>query len=357
MRKIIHVDMDAFYASVEQRDNPDLRGKPIAVGMDTERGVITTASYEARAYGVHSAMPSRMGRQICPGLVFVNPRFDIYKSVSMQIREIFLQYTDLVEPLSLDEAFLDVTENKKGIPSATIIAGEIKNEILNKLDLTASAGVSFNKFLAKSASDINKPDGLFVITPIKATEFIEKLPIEKFFGIGKVTASRMHEVGIKNGQDLKKWSEYDLISRFGKMGKFYFDIVRGIDGREVNPNRPRKSIGVENTFPLDIQDNDQVKSEIGNLIEVLSQRMKRSGSIGKTLTLKIKYSDFKQVTKSRTIQGPITDKQQMEDLVADMYHVIDTDKGIRLLGLTLSNLLNDDESEDGHMSGQLSLKF
>jgi DNA polymerase-4 len=242
-RKIIHIDMDAFYASIEQRDQPDLRNKPVAVGGSSKRGVVTTASYEARKYGVHSAMPSVMAKQKCPGLILVEPRFEVYKSVSEQILKIFYEYTPLVEPLSLDEAFLDVTENKKGIPSATIIAREIKKEIKSETSLTASAGISINKFLAKVACDYNKPDGLFLIRPEEAEKFVENLAIEKFFGIGKVTAGKMHKMGIHSGRDLKKFSQAELINLFGKAGSYFYDMARAIDNRPVNPDRIRKSVG------------------------------------------------------------------------------------------------------------------
>ena len=260
MRKIIHIDMDAFYASVEQRDFPELRGKPVAVGWSSDRGVVTTASYEARKFGVKSAMASKIALRMCPALIFVPPRFEVYHQVSLEIRNIFFEYTDLVEPLSLDEAFLDVTSNKKNIPSATLIAKEIKTRIKEKTGLTASAGISLNKFLAKIASDMIKPDGIFLISPEKAVEFVEKLPIEKFFGIGKVTAEKMHQMGIKNGFDLKQFTESELIKRFGKVGKYYYLNARAEDPREVNPNRIMKSLGAENTFPKDLNDRESIEN-------------------------------------------------------------------------------------------------
>ncbi|MCK5700612.1 MAG: DNA polymerase IV, partial [Cyclobacteriaceae bacterium] len=255
MRKIIHIDMDAFFASIEQRDNPDLLGKPVAVGGAGKRGVVAAASYEARKFGVFSAMPASIALRKCPELIFTKPRFDVYKEVSNQIRQIFLEYTDLVEPLSLDEAYLDVTENKKGLGSATIIAREIKSKINSTTHLIASAGVSINKFLAKVASDQDKPDGLYVIKPNQAESFVDGLAIEKFFGIGKVTAKKMHELGINTGADLKQISIEELVRRFGKVGRYYFDIARAIDKRLVNPNRIRKSLGAERTFEDDLIEN------------------------------------------------------------------------------------------------------
>ncbi|HLP05808.1 MAG TPA: DNA polymerase IV, partial [Paludibacter sp.] len=256
MRKIIHIDMDAFFASIEQRDNPDYRGKPLAVGHAGTRGVVAAASYEARKYGVRSAMASKTALRKCPQLIFVMPRFDVYKSVSSQVLEIFREYTDLVEPLSLDEAFLDVTENHKNMPSATHIALEIKQKIFEKLSLTASAGVSFNKFLAKIASDFNKPNGIYVVTPETAAQFVEKLEIEKFYGVGKVTAKRMHQLGINTGADLKQWSIEGLVANFGKAGHFYYQNARGIDHRPVEPQHIRKSVGAETTFGHDTDNLD-----------------------------------------------------------------------------------------------------
>jgi DNA polymerase-4 len=356
IRKIIHIDMDAFYASVEQRDFPELRGKPVAVGSPSSRGVVTTASYEARKYGIRSAMPSVTAKRLCPDLIFILPRFDIYKKVSLQIRKIFLEYTDLVEPLSLDEAFLDVSQNKKNIPSAIQIAREIKLKIHEKTGLTASAGISINKFLAKTASDIKKPDGLFFIPPEKAATFIEKLPIEKFFGVGKVTAKKMHDMGIRNGFDLKQWSEVDLIQKFGKVGTYYYQISRGIDNRDVNPVRIRKSLGAENTFPEDLNDMRSINRELEKILTVLIRRMKRTNTKGKTLTLKVKYTDFQQITRSQTMPEWLEQEEDIRNLYLKMLQGLELRQGIRLLGLSLSNLNHEIEKKDkGNLNAQLSL--
>lgn len=358
MRKIIHIDMDAFYASVEQRDNPELKGKPVAVGGSAERGVVAAASYEARKFGVRSAMPSKIALRKCPELKFIKPRFDIYKMVSNQIREIFFDYTDLVEPLSLDEAYLDVTSNKKNMPSATLIAREIKKRIKETTLLTASAGISVNKFLAKVASDVDKPDGIFLIPPEDAVAYVEKLPIEKFFGIGKVTAEKMHKLGIRSGLDLKKFTEAELVRDFGKSGSYYYKISRAEDDREVNPNRIRKSLGAENTFSADLQNMEEIKRELVNITEVLFDRMKRSGTEGKTLTLKIKYADFKLITRSKSVDFWIKEEKQISQLYEDLIQSVDIRNGIRLLGLTLSNLNHEEkQSKQPQQSAQLTLNF
>ncbi|WP_281349586.1 DNA polymerase IV [Fulvivirga aurantia] len=356
MRKIIHIDMDAFYASVEQRDNPELRGKPIAVGGSSERGVVAAASYEARKYGVKSAMPSKIAARKCPHLIFVKARFDAYKAVSQEIRNIFYEYTDLVEPLSLDEAYLDVTTNKKEMPSATIIAQEIRRQIKVQTGLTASAGISMNKFLAKTASDVNKPDGYFLVAPDDAEAFVEKLPIERFFGIGKVTAERMHKMGINTGLDLKKWSEYSLIDRFGKSGRYYYRIARAIDNREVNPNRIRKSLGAENTFSKDLLTREEILDQLSKINETLKGRIERSKTKGKTLTLKVKYTDFQQITRSKTVDYWIETPEQIATLYDELVELVTLDKGIRLLGLALSNL-NHDLVKEEEKSVQLTLEF
>lgn len=356
VKKIIHIDMDAFYASVEQRDFPQLAGKPVAVGSSSARGVVTTASYEARKFGVRSAMPSATAKRLCPGLIFVPPRFDIYQKVSRQIREIFFEYTDLVEPLSLDEAFLDVTQNKKNNPSAVNIAREIKKKIRQKTGLTASAGISINKFLAKIASDMKKPDGLYLISPEKAVEFVEKLPVERFFGVGKVTARKMHELGIRNGYDLKQWSEQDLVRIFGKTGKYYHQIARAKDDREVNPHRIRKSLGAENTFSEDLQDMTAVESELNKILEILARRMERTKTTGKTLTIKIKYSDFQQITRSHTVSDWLSGKEEIKKIYLALLDEIEIREGIRLLGITLSHLNHKIENrEKGTNDGQLTL--
>ena len=330
--------MDAFYASVEQRDRPELKGLPVVVGGERERGVIAAASYEARKFGIHSAMSSKIARQKCPGLIFCPPDFRKYKQVSSEIREIFYQYTDQVEPLSLDEAFLDVTESKVARNSATLIAREIKQKIKEKLNLTASAGISYNKFLAKIASDINKPDGLFVIPPEKAQKFIDHLEINKFFGIGKVTAKKMNDLGIYYGSDLKLVTKNELVRLFGKAGSYYYDVARGIDNRPVVPDRERKSVGVENTFATDLRDENELNAEIEKLTNELWRRMERTGKIGKTLTLKIKFSDFEQITRSTTKTNFFLDK---EDVLSGALQLMKQEypflKSIRLLGLTISN--------------------
>ncbi|QSE96634.1 DNA polymerase IV [Fulvivirga lutea] len=358
MRKIIHIDMDAFYASVEQRDNPELKGKPVAVGGSSERGVVAAASYEARKYGVKSAMPSKIAANRCPELIFVHPRFDAYKAVSQQIREIFYDYTDLVEPLSLDEAYLDVTSNKKGMKSATRIALEIKKRIKESTELTASAGISMNKFLAKTASDVKKPDGLFLIPPDQAVAYVERMPIEKFFGIGKVTAEKMHKMGIFTGSDLKKWEEYSLVDRFGKSGYYYYKIARAIDEREVNPNRIRKSLGAENTFNNDLMTMEAIRKELDTITDVLVRRMNSSKTVGRTLTLKAKYSDFRIITRSKTVDYWIETKEQIEQIYDELASQIEIENGFRLLGLALNNLNHEeqDESEEPKET-QLTLEF
>jgi len=341
-RKIIHIDMDAFFASVEQRDNPDLAGKPIAVGGLGNRGVVAAASYEARKYGVFSAMPAKTAKRKCPFLIFVRPRFEQYKNVSNQIRQIFLEYTDLVEPLSLDEAYLDVTTHKKGKPSATLIAKEIKQRIKEETGLTASAGISINKFLAKIASDYKKPDGLFLIKPNDAESFVDELPIEKFFGIGKVTAQKMHNLGISFGKDLKKFSEFELIRWFGKQGSYYYHIARAIDLREVKPNRLRKSVGAENTFEFDLESTNEMKEELLSIAQKLIERIEKAKSYGKTLTLKVKFEDFKQITRSKTNKYEIDNFEQLWELSLEIFEAIDfLNKKVRLLGLSVSNLTTD----------------
>jgi DNA polymerase IV len=338
IRKIIHIDMDAFFASVEQRDNPALKGKPVAVGGSGERSVVAAASYEARRYGVHSAMASSVAKRLCPNLIFVKPRFSEYSAVSLKIRSIMDEYSDLVEPLSLDEAYLDVTYIKKGKPSATLIAREIRQRINEETGLTASAGVSYNKFLAKIASDVKKPDGLFVILPEEASAFIDDLEIRKFYGIGKVTAKKLSEMGILFGRDLKLVERQELIRLFGKAGNFYYDIVRGIDNRKVEESLERKSIGGEETFEQDLYLPEQMKPELEAIAERVWQHIMQSGRKGKTVTLKIKYNDFVQHTRSKTMSEEILSKADFLDtgwtllLAEEPYRT-----GIRLLGLTLSN--------------------
>lgn len=355
VRKIIHIDMDAFFASIEQRDHPSLRGKAIAVGSPEPRGVVATASYEARKWGVHSAMPSLMAKKKCPGLIFVHPRFEVYKSVSAQIRTIFQEYTDLVEPLSLDEAFLDVTYHKKGRPSATLIAEEIRQRIFDTTRLTASAGVSYNKFLAKVASDMRKPNGIFVIIPSDAMDFLTGLSIDRFFGVGKVTADKFHRMGILTGGDLRRLERPQLIRLFGKTGNYYYEIARGIDNRPVNPSRIRKSIGTEETFVQDIPDIEELRARLQEIEDELWIRMDRRKAFGKTLTLKIKYADFEQHTRSKTFQTFLLKKEQMNKAAGEMLFDCEKElyRGVRLLGLTFSNL-NTEASDDAI---QLTLEF
>jgi DNA polymerase-4 len=351
-RKIIHIDMDAFYASVEQRDNPDLKGRPVAVGGSRERGVVAAASYEARKYGVHSAMPSSQAARLCPDLVFVKARFDVYKDVSRSIRSIFQQYTDLIEPLSLDEAYLDVTYPKKGKPSATLIAKEIKARIKKELHLTASAGISYCKFLAKIASDMDKPDGIYVILPKDADEFLKKLPIKKFHGIGKVTADKMKKAGIFIGNDLRKLSYEDVIRRYGKVGSFYYNIVRGIDNRPVNPERNRKSVSAENTFSKDLTQMQQVEEKVNKIGAEVWRRYDGLSVTGRTATVKIKYSDFHQITRSKTIEEGIRSEQKFMELIDDIITTEDEliGDGIRLIGLGISNFITKEDRPNPQMS-------
>jgi DNA polymerase IV len=350
-RKIIHIDMDAFYASVEQRDNPELRGKPVAVGGSRERGVVAAASYEARRFGVHSAMASVTARRKCPDLIFVAPRFDVYKAISHQIRQIFAEYTPLVEPLSLDEAYLDVTDNLKGIPYATQIAEEIRARIREETRLTASAGVSYNKFLAKMASDQRKPDGLFVITPEMGPAFVETLPVRKFHGIGPATAAKMNQLGIFTGRDLKAQSLSFLQEWFGKAGSFYHAIARGIDPRPVRPDRVRKSIGAENTFPKDLTGFEAMKAELQPLLDTVWRHCEQTGIRGRTVTLKVKYEDFRQITRSRSLAGRVESRSGLErvslELLSSLFPMA---KDVRLLGVTLSSLNTDEETEARQLS-------
>ena len=341
LRKIIHIDMDAFFASVEQRDFPQYKGKPIVVGGKPEqRGAVAAASYEARKYGVHSAMPSRIAKQRCPHLIFVSPRFEVYRAVSEQIRAIFHRYTDLVEPLSLDEAYLDVTQNKPNIPSATAIAREIKQSIRSETHLTASAGVSINKFLAKIASGLNKPDGLSLIPPEQAEAFIEALPIEKFYGVGAATAQKMQALGIHTGWDLKQWSEADLIERFGKVGSYYYRVARANDDRPVNPNRIRKSIGAEQSFAEDLENVDDMIGALGEIAEEVAGRMDKHQRYGSTLTLKIKYADYQQITRAHTLNDLLRGKDALHNLAtALLVEHLDHTRKVRLLGITVSNLV------------------
>lgn len=332
--------MDAFFASVEQRDFPELKGKPVAVGGGGERGVVAAASYEARKYGVFSAMSSRLAKKKCPDLIFTKPRFEVYKEVSNQIRKIFLEYTDLVEPLSLDEAYLDVTENYKGINSAIQVANEIKAAIFKSTGLTASAGISYNKFLAKTASAIKKPNGLTLIHPDKAEDFIASLPIEKFHGIGEVTANKMKKLLIFNGADLRKQNLETLTRNFGKAGRYYFYISRGVDERVVNPNRVRKSIGAETTFSSDLYLYEDIKNALFQILEKTESRVEKAGVFPKTITLKVKFNDFGIVTRSKTTIAPIVIRQDTFEILKEfLLEFSPPDKGIRLLGVSFSNFI------------------
>ena len=355
LRKIIHVDMDAFYASVEQRDEPSYRGKPLVVGgTPDKRGVVAAASYEARKFGIYSAMPSRLAHQKCPDLIFVKPRFEVYRTISKQIRDIFYRYTELVEPLALDEAYLDVTQNKQEMPSATLIAGEIKECIYRETGLTASAGVSINKFLAKIASGMNKPDGLFLIPPEKAEDFVETLAVEKFHGIGQVTAVKMHSQAVHVGADLKQWSLEDLMQQFGKVGRFYYRISRAQDDRPVEPNRPCKSIGVEVSFTEDLSDRSSILAALEEIAQALKQRLDSKQTCGRTLTLKVKYANYQQITRSRTLTCHIGEFEVIAGLAKELLTTTDVGyKKVRLLGLSLSNL----DGEDPKEYVQLTLGF
>lgn len=348
VRKIIHVDMDAFYAAVEQRDNPALRGLPVVVGgPPNSRGVVTTCSYEARKFGVRSAMPSSTAYKLCPRAIFVKPRFDVYKQVSQQVREIFFEYTDLVEPLSLDEAYLDVTENKKSIPLATEVAQSILKDIRKRTHLTASAGVSFNKFLAKVASDVNKPNGITVVTPRMADDFIRRLPIGKFYGVGKVTEGKMKEMGIESGADLLKLDKEELIRRFGKVGSYYYNIVRGRDNRPVNPHRIRKSIGQERTLDLDTDDKDFMLDILDKLAGRVESYMRKHSITGRTITLKIKFYDFKSLTRSITLPEPVNDSATIMKHIRVLLDKTEAGKiKVRLLGVTLSNFNESTANEE-----------
>jgi len=335
--------MDAFFASVEQLDNPELRGKPVAVGGSGERSVVAAASYEARKFGVRSAMPSVIAKRLCPELIFVRHHFERYQEISSQVFDILREYSVLVEPLSIDEAFLDVTTDKKNIGSATIIAKKIKKQLWQLTGLTASAGISVNKFLAKIASEIKKPDGLFVIPPDKAQQFIEALPVEKFYGIGKVTAEKMHRLGIHNGAELKNWDQVSLVRNFGKVGLFYFDIVRGIDDRPVEPASERKSVGTELTFEKDIITRFGLIAELYKIEKELMERLDDAGTTGRTVTVKVKFSDFRQITRSKTLQNYIRDFDKLHETVTDIRKQMNLEgTRVRLLGVTVSNLETDD---------------
>jgi DNA polymerase-4 len=348
IRKIIHVDMDAFYASVEQRDNPDLQGKPVAVGGSSKRGVVAAASYEARAFGVRSAMPSVTAQRQCPDLIFVKPRFEAYKAVSRQIRDIFARYTDLIQPLSLDEAYLDVTNDKQSIGSAVKIAKAIRAVIREETGLTASAGVSYNKFIAKLASDQNKPDGMCVILPDQGPEFVASLPVRRFHGVGPRTAEKMAKLGVNTGADLALKDEAWLLQHFGSWGGYLFWAARGIDHRPVNANAVRKSVGAESTYFDDKRSAAELHDALEEIINVVWDRIERSQAQGRTLVLKARYSDFRTITRSRTVAQALTDRAEMAQLGhALLEQILPVEMGVRLLGLTLSGLVDHKEITHG----------
>ena len=354
IRKIIHLDMDAFYASVEQRDHPELRGKPLAVGSAQGRGVVAAASYEARQFGVRSAMPSATALRKCPELLFVPPRFAVYKEVSRQIRAIFAEYTPLIEPVSLDEAYLDVTHNLKGITLATQIAREIRAKILAETGLTASAGISYNKFLAKLASDYRKPNGQFVVRPEQGLAFVEGLAVGQFHGVGPVTAARMNQLGIFTGTDLRAQTVEFLVQHFGKAGRYYFAIARAEDHRPVVADRLRKSMGSENTFAEDMTQFSELLAGLQPLIEDVWEYCQRSGIRGRTVTLKVKFADFQQITRSRSGVGMVPSQAVLERICRELVEgIFPLEKGVRLLGVTLSNL----DNEQAAAGRQLTLSF
>lgn len=350
-RKIIHVDMDAFYASVEQRDFPELRGLPLVVGgPPNSRGVVATASYEARIFGIRSAMSSRRAYELCPEARFVPPRFAVYKEVSQQVREIFRRYSDLIEPLSLDEAYLDVSADKAGIGSAIEIAQRIRDAIRTELRLTASAGISVNKFVAKVASDMNKPDGQMFIGPSQIEGFMETLPVSKFFGVGRVTSEKMNRLGLHTGGDLKRLSEEELVRHFGKSGHFFYQIVRGIDNRPVRTHRIAKSVGAEDTFPQDLTGRSALHAELEKLANRVSDRLNRSELRGKTVTLKVKYADFQQLTRARSVAVAVSEPDILTQVAKELLDALEPHpKGIRLLGITVSGF------QPGPVTGSVQL--
>jgi DNA polymerase-4 len=357
MRKIIHVDMDAFFASVEQLDHPELKGKPVAVGGGSKRGVVAAASYEARKYGVRSAMSGVQARKNCPDLIFVKPRFDRYKEISLKIQEIFHEYTDMVEPLSLDEAYLDVTENKKGNPSATLIAKEIRARIYAELGLSASAGISINKFLAKMASDINKPNGQKTVAPEEVIPFLEALEIRRFYGIGKVTAAKMYNLGIFTGKDLKGRSLEFLEANFGKSGAHFYEVVRGIHNSPVRSHRIPKSVGAERTFSDNLSSEVFMLERLQHIGKELEKRLKRNGIAGKTITLKIKYSDFKLQTRSKTLQYYVSDTSVILAAARELLYQDPLENSVRLLGISISNLNTEKPATQGEAAVTIQLKF
>ena len=358
LRKIIHVDMDAFYASVEELDNPKLQGKPLAVGGNEIRGVVSAANYEARKYGVRSAMSGYLAKKNCPHLTFVKPRFARYKEISQKIRSIFFEYTDLVEPLSLDEAYLDVTINKKGNPSATLLAKEIRQRISDEVGLKASAGISINKFIAKVASDINKPNGQKTVNPEEVLQFLEDLEIRKFFGVGKVTAEKMYKLGIFTGKDLKTKPLEFLENHFGKSGSHYYNVVRGIHNSEVKPHRIPKSVGAERTFSENLSSEIFMMERLEHIANELERRLKKSKIAGKTITLKIKYSDFTLQTRSKTLPYFVADKSLILEIATELLYQEKMENSVRLLGISLANLNTEKKkAEPKHDSVSIQLKF
>ncbi|MBT8310411.1 MAG: DNA polymerase IV [Flavobacteriaceae bacterium] len=362
-RKIIHVDMDAFYASIEQMDNPELKGKPLAVGGSEKRGVVSAASYEARKFGVRSAMSSMIAKKNCPQLIFVKPRFERYAEISKVIRKIFFEYTDLVEPLSMDEAYLDVTENKKGNPSATMIAQEIRQRIMNEVGLTASAGISINKFVAKIASDYNKPNGQKTVPPEEILDFLEKLDVRKFYGIGKVTSKKMYQLGIFTGKDLKEKDLNFLETNFGNSGKYFFNAVRGLHESEVKPDRTRKSLAAERTFNENLSSEIFMLEKLDNIASEVERRLKKSKVSGKTITLKIKYSDFTLQTRSKTLPYYVSDRSVILEIAKSLLYQEKMKESVRLLGISLSNLNTNSQDakkstiESNTVSVQLKFDF
>jgi DNA polymerase IV len=358
VRKIIHIDMDAFFASVEQRDDPSLRGKPVAVGGSSKRGVVAAASYEARAFGVKSAMPSSRALQNCPDLIFVKPRFEAYRLVSRQIRAIFARHTDLIQPLSLDEAYLDVTDDKQGIGSAVRIAKMIRADIATETGLTASAGVSYNKFIAKLASDQNKPDGLCVILPEQGAAFVQGLPVRRFHGVGPRTADKMARLGIATGADLAAKDEAWLIAHFGSSGSYLYHAARGIDHRRVNPDQIRKSLGGELTYFDDKRSEDELREALDEIIRIVWERIERYEARGRTITLKARFSDFQTITRSRSIPHTLSQRSEFESISHSLLEtILPAHLGIRLLGLTLSNLAANEDQLNDHASEQVSFSF
>jgi DNA polymerase-4 len=355
VRKIIHIDMDAFFASVEQRDHPEFRGKPVAVGGNKIRGVVAAASYEARKFGVHSAMPSKLAYKLCPQIIFARPRFDAYKEASDKVMSIMRKFTDLIEQVSIDEAYIDVTENKFSIPSAKWVAIEIKKQIYKETRLTASAGVSFNKFLAKVASDYNKPNGLFVITPQEADDFIDKLPVGKIPGVGKVTEEKMHRLGIVTGADLKSRTKFYLNEHFGKVGSYFYELIRHQVNDPVSPEHIRKSIGSERTFDKDISNEQDMIATLYSISKRVAERMANHNIMGKTVTIKIKYFDFELNTRSRTVQNFINTENEIFDIASELLFVpVKPIKPVRLLGIQVSNLNTETDKE---YAKQLSFDF